>query len=68
VTVRRDPSLPRLATLAALRESREALGALQEELDALLTALRNAEADAGAADRIRSAARAATIAFAGLRR
>ena len=66
VTVRRDPSLPRLAT--ALRQSREALGTLQDELDALLKALRNAEADPAAADRLLSAARAATLAFAGLTR
>jgi hypothetical protein len=66
VTVRRDPSLPRLAT--ALQQSREALGTLQEELDALLKALRNSEADPAAAERLRSAARAATLAFAGLTR
>jgi hypothetical protein len=66
VTVRRDPSLPRLAT--ALQQSREALGTLQDELDALLKALRNADADPAAADRLRSAARAATLAFAGLTR
>jgi hypothetical protein len=71
VTVRRGPALPRLATLAvALRQSRDALGRLQDELDALLTSLRGpaAAADPAAADRLRSAARAAGLAFAGLTR
>jgi hypothetical protein len=69
VTVRRDSSLPRLGTLAAaLRESRDALGTLQSELDALLVALRDpaSAVDGAAADRLRSAARAAGLAFAGL--
>jgi hypothetical protein len=71
VTVRRGPSLPRLATLAAaLRESRDALGRLEGELDALLAALRDpaVRADAAAADRLRGAVRAAGLAFAGLTR
>jgi len=71
VTVRRGPSLPRQATLvAALRESRQALGALQDELDALLTALRASDAGAStaAADRLHDAVKAAGLAFAGLRR
>ena len=71
VTVRRDPSLPRLATLAmALRQSRDALGRLQDELDAVLESLRDpaAAADPAAADRLRSAARAAGLAFAGISR
>jgi hypothetical protein len=69
VTVRRGRSLPRLATLAAaLRQSRDALGRLEDELDALLAALRDpaAPADAAAADRLRSAAKAAGLAFSGL--
>ena len=59
VTVRRsDAPLPASATLAAaLRQSRDALGQLEGELDALLTALRDpgARADAAAADRLRGA-------------
>ena len=70
VTVRRGQSLPRQATLAAaLRQSREALGRLEDELEALLAALRDpaARADAAAADRLRGAAkRRARLAFAGL--
>ena len=71
VTVRRGASLPRQATLvAALRESRQALGALQDELDALLTALRASDAGAStaAADRLHDAVKAAGLAVAGLRR
>lgn len=70
VTVRRGPSLPRLATLAvALRQSRDALGRLQDELDAVLSSLRDPAADpAAAADRLRTAANAAGLAFAGLTR
>ena len=70
VTVRRGDTLPRLATLAALRESRDALGTLQAELEALLSALREpgADVDPAAADRLRRAARAAGLAFAGLSR
>lgn len=71
VTVRRGPPAPRLATLAAaLRQSRDALGRLEGELDALLAALRDpaARADATAADRLRGAIRAAGAAFAGLDR
>ena len=71
VTVRRGASAPRQATLAAaLRDSRQALGALQDELDALLSALRKSPAgvDAGAADRLHDAVKAAGLAFAGLRR
>jgi hypothetical protein len=71
VTVRRGQPAPRLATLAAaLRQSRDALGQLEGELDALLAALRNpaAHADAAAADRLHSAVRAAGVALAGLRR
>jgi len=70
VTVRRG-SLPRLVTIAAaLRDSRDALGKLEGELDALLAALRDpaGRADAAAADRLRGAVRAASSAFAGLRR
>jgi hypothetical protein len=55
----------------ALRQSRAALGRLQDELDAVLTSLRDpaATADpAAAADRLRSAAKAAGLAFAGLTR
>jgi hypothetical protein len=69
VTVRRDASLPRQATLAAaLRQSREALGKLEGELEALLVMLRDpaARADASAADRLRGAVRAAGFALAGL--
>jgi hypothetical protein len=71
VTVRRGPPAPRLATLAAaLRQSRDALGTLQSELDALLAALRNPRAavDPAAAQRLRDAARAAGLAFDGLSR
>jgi hypothetical protein len=71
VTVRRGSSLPRQATLAAaLRDSRQALGALQDELDALLSALRSSPAgvDAAAADRLHDAVQLAGLAFAGLRR
>jgi len=71
VTVRRGPPAPRLATLAAaLRQSRDALGTLQSELDALLSALRNPNAgvDPAAAERLRAAARAAGLAFDGLPR
>jgi hypothetical protein len=69
VTVRRGASLPRSATLAAaLRQSRDALGKLEGELDALLAALRDpaARADAAAADRLRGSLRAAGFALAGL--
>jgi len=70
VTVRRGSSLPRQATLVALRESRDALGKLQGELDALLAALRDpaGRADAAAADRLKLAMRAAGAAIAGLGR
>jgi hypothetical protein len=71
VTVRRGSSLPRLATLAAaLRQSRDALGKLEGELDALLAALRDpsGRADGDAADRLRGAVRAAGSALAGLTR
>jgi hypothetical protein len=71
VTVRRGPAAPRLATLAAaLRQSRDALGRLEGELDALLAALRDpsARTDAAAADRLRGAVNAASSALAGLRR
>jgi len=71
VTVRRGPPAPRLATLAAaLRQSRDALGRLEGELDALLAALRDpaSRADAAAADRLRGAIQAAGVAFAGLDR
>jgi hypothetical protein len=60
-----------MATLAAaLRQSRDALGTLQSELDALLAALRNPRAavDPAAAQRLRDAARAAGLAFDGLSR
>jgi len=60
-----------MATLAAaLRQSRDALGTLQSELDALLAALRNPKAgvDASAAERLRAAARAAGVAFSELTR
>jgi hypothetical protein len=70
VTVRRGPPAPRLATLAAaLRQSRDALGRLEGELDALLASLRDpaAPADAAAADRLRFAVRAAGHALAGLK-
>ena len=70
VTVRRGSSAPRLATLAAaLRKSRDALGHLEGELDALLAALRDptGPTDAAAADRLRFAVRAAGSALAGLK-
>ncbi|HVV16836.1 MAG TPA: hypothetical protein VHH90_06475 [Polyangia bacterium] len=71
MTVRRNGApLSRSTRLAsALQDSREALGSLQGELDALLTSLRASDADAPpvtAADRLRSATRAATAAFAAL--
>lgn len=70
VTVRRsDAPLQRSTTLAtALRDSREALGSLQGELDALLASLRAADGapPASAAERLRTATRAATAAFASL--
>jgi len=55
---------------AALRDSRQALAALQDELDALLSALRSSPAgvDASVADRLHDAVRVAGLAFAGLRR
>jgi hypothetical protein len=71
VTVRRGSSAPRQATLAAaLRQSRDALGRLEGELEALLTVLRDpaVRADAAAAERLRGAIRAAGSAFAGLGR
>ena len=71
VTVRRGPSAPRQATLAAaLRQSRDALGRLEGELEALLAALRDPgmRADAAAADRLRGAVNAAGSALAGLNR
>jgi hypothetical protein len=70
VTVRRGSSAPRFATLAAaLRQSRDALGRIEGELDALLAALRDptASTDAAAADRLRSAVRAAGFALSGLK-
>ncbi len=70
VTVRRsDAPLQRSTTLAtALRDSREALGSLQGELDALLASLRAPDAapPVSAAERLRTATRAATAAFASL--
>jgi hypothetical protein len=71
VTVRRGLAAPRLATLAAaLSQSRDALGRLQGELDALLAALRDPArgADASAADRLRGAIEAADVAVAVLKR
>ena len=64
VTVRRveAPPLRRLGTLAlALRHSRDALGKLQGELDAMLAVLRDPSArpDAATVDRLSGAARAA---------
>jgi len=59
----------RSASLAvALRDSREALGSLQGELDALLATLRAVDQvpTASAADRLRTATRAAAAAFASL--
>jgi len=68
VTVRRGvPPLPRLASLAvALRQSRDALGKLQGELDAILAVLRDPSArpDAATVDRLSGAARAALDAIA----
>ncbi len=70
VTVRRSQApLQRSTTLAtALRDSREALGSLEGELDALLASLRASEdaPPAAAADRLRTATRAAAAAFASL--
>jgi hypothetical protein len=70
VTVRRSEApLQRSTSLAAaLRESREALGSLQGELDALLRSLRAADEapTTSAADRLRNAKRAAEAAFASL--
>jgi hypothetical protein len=71
VTVRRGSAAPRLATLAAaLRQSRDALGRIEGELDALLAALRDpaVRADAAAADRLQAAVLAADVAIAGLKR
>jgi len=70
VTVRRSEApLQRSTTLAsALADSRQALGSLQGELDALLASLRSADGapPATAADRLRTATRAAAAAFASL--
>ncbi|HLK90055.1 MAG TPA: hypothetical protein VKZ18_09175 [Polyangia bacterium] len=70
VTVRRSEApLVRSASLAtALRDSRTALSSLEGELDAILQALRGAEAGppASAADRLRGATRAAAAAVASL--
>jgi hypothetical protein len=70
VTVRRSEApLQRSTSLAAaLRDSREALGSLQGELDALLRSLRAADEapTVSAADRLRNAKRAAETAFASL--
>lgn len=72
VTLRRPPSpLPRTATVAdALREGRVALSALEGELDAILSALRDPAATpaASAADRLRGLTRLATSALAALTR
>ena len=71
VTVRRGPSAPRLATLAAaLRQSRDALGRIEGELDTLLAALRDpaGQLDAAAADKLHAAVQAAGVAVAGLKR
>jgi hypothetical protein len=71
VTVRRGSTAPRQATLAAaLRQSRDALGRLEGELEALLAALRDpaARADVAAADRLRGAVRAAGVALSALSR
>jgi hypothetical protein len=71
VTVRRAAApLQRLGTLAAaLRQSRDALGKLQGELDAILAVLRDPSArpDAATVDRLTGAARAAGAAVAALR-
>jgi hypothetical protein len=70
VTVRRSEApLQRSSSLAAaLRDSREALGSLQGELDALLASLRATDEvpSTSAADRLRTATRAAAAAFASL--
>ncbi|HXJ21613.1 MAG TPA: hypothetical protein VMT03_15415 [Polyangia bacterium] len=70
MTVRRSEApLQRSTSLAAaLRDSREALGSLQGELDALLSSLRAADEPptVSAADRLRNAKRAAEAAFASL--
>ena len=70
MTVRRSGApLSRTTKLAsALQDSREALGSLQGELDALLASLRASDGapPATAADRLRVATRAATAAFAAL--
>ena len=70
VTVRRAaPPLRRLGTLAqALRQSRDALGKLQGELDAILAVLRDPSArpDAATVERLSGAARAAGSAVAAL--
>jgi hypothetical protein len=71
VTVRRGGApLLRSTTLAsALQDSREALGSLQGELDALLASLRGADGappPSTAADRLRVATRVAAAAFASL--
>ena len=71
VTVRRGPSLPRQATLAAaLRQSRDALGRLEGELETLLAMVRDPSARAGAAaaECLRGAVEAAGLALAGLKR
>ena len=64
MTVRRAeaPPLRRLGTLAqTLRQSRDALGKLQDELDAILAVLRDPSSrpDAATVDRLSGAARAA---------
>ena len=69
VTVRRGeaPPLRRLGTVVqALRQSRDALGKLQSELDAILAVLRDPSArpDAATVDRLTGAARAALDAIA----
>jgi hypothetical protein len=55
---------------AALRQSRDALGRLEGELEALLVALRDPalRADTAAADRLRGAVRAAGLALSSLSR
>ena len=71
VTVRRGAPAPRQATFAAaLRQSRDALGRLEGELEALLATLRDpaGRADAAAADRLRGAIIAAGSAISGLGR
>jgi hypothetical protein len=72
VTVRRSqaPLLRSTSLAAALQDSREALGSIQGELDALLAALRASD-DAppvSAAERLRAATRAAAQAFSALDR